>query len=75
MSVEIYVEDLIERQDSRSREGAPGVGMEEVDCVLDALSEGSETYPALLTPEAYARARASMESATDVLPHCPEYPA
>ena len=42
LSVEAYVEDLIERQVSRPREGTPRVHMEEVDRVLDALSEGSE---------------------------------
>lgn len=52
LSVKAYVEDLIERQVSRPREDAPGVDMEEVDRVLDGLSEGSEGRPAP-PPEAY----------------------
>lgn len=55
LSVEAYVEDLIERQVSRQLEGsAPGVDIEEVDRVLDALSEGSEGRPAP-PPEACTR--------------------
>jgi hypothetical protein len=54
LSVEAYVEDLIERQVADSREGTPRVDMEEVDRVLDALSEGSEDRPAP-PPEAYTR--------------------
>jgi hypothetical protein len=54
LSVEAYVEDLIERQVSRPREESSRVDIEEVDRVLDALSEGSEdrsTPP----PEVYTR--------------------
>jgi predicted DNA-binding protein len=54
MSVEAYVEDLIERQISGHNEGTYRVDMEEIDRVLDALSEGSEDRPAP-PPEAYAR--------------------
>lgn len=54
VSVEAYVEDLIERQVSVRDEGAYRIDMEEVDRVLDALSEGSgdRTAP---HPEAYSR--------------------
>lgn len=54
VSVEAYVEDLIERQVSGQSEGTYRVDMEEVDRVLDALSEGSgdRTVP---PPEAYTR--------------------
>jgi predicted transcriptional regulator len=53
VSVEAYVEDLIEQQVSGT-DKAPGVGLEELDQVLDALAEGSEGRP---TPpsEAYTR--------------------
>jgi hypothetical protein len=54
VSVEAYVEDLIERQVSVQHEGSYRVDMEEVDHVLDALSEGSEGRPAP-PPEAYTR--------------------
>ncbi len=54
VSVEVYVEDLIERQVSRPSEGASNVDMEEVDRVLDALSEGSEGCP-VPPPETYTR--------------------
>jgi hypothetical protein len=54
VSVEAYVEDLIERQVSGQSEGTYRVDMEEVDRVLDALSEGSEGRPAP-PPEAYTR--------------------
>lgn len=54
LSVEAYVEDLIERQVSLPGEGAPNIDMEEVDRVLDALSEGSEGRQAP-PPEAYTR--------------------
>ena len=55
LSVEAYVEDLIERKISGPREGAaPGVDIEELDRVLDALSEGSEGRPAP-PPESYTR--------------------
>lgn len=55
LSVEEYAAGLIERQVSRSPEGpAPGIDMEEVDRVLDALSEGSDGRPAP-PPEAYTR--------------------
>ena len=54
VSVEAYVEDLIERQVSGQSEGTYRVDMEEVDRVLDALSEGSgdRTAP---PHEAYSR--------------------
>ncbi len=54
VSVEAYVEDLIERQVSGQSEGTYRIDMEEVDRVLDALSEGSgdRTAP---PPEAYTR--------------------
>ncbi|MDQ3816673.1 MAG: hypothetical protein M3362_03150 [Acidobacteriota bacterium] len=54
VSLEAYVEDLIERQVSVRHEGTYRVDMEEVDRVLDALSEGSgeRTAP---PPEAYTR--------------------
>ena len=54
LSVEAYVEDLIERQVADPREVTPRVDMEEIDRVLDALSEGSEDRLAPL-PEAYTR--------------------
>lgn len=54
VSVEAYVEDLIERQVSRPGEVAPDIDIDEVDRVLDALSEGSEGRPALPS-EAYTR--------------------
>lgn len=54
VSVEAYVEDLIERQVTDPREITPRVDIEEVDRVLDALSEGSEDRPAP-PPEAYTR--------------------
>jgi hypothetical protein len=54
VSVEAYVEDLIERQVAGQSEGTYRVDMEEVDRVLDALSEGSEVRPAP-PPEAYTR--------------------
>jgi hypothetical protein len=51
--VESYVEELLEQQvsqpDKISRAGA-----EEIDQVLDALAEGSENRPVLLS-EAYTR--------------------
>jgi len=54
VSVEAYVEDLIERQVSGQSEGTYRVDMREVDRVLDALSEGSEVRPAP-PPEVYTR--------------------
>ena len=54
VSVAEYVEDLIEQQVSRQSEGIPHVDMEEVDRVLDALSEGSDAHPAP-PPESYTR--------------------
>lgn len=54
VSVEAYVEDLIERQVTRPREGASHIDLEELDRVLNALSEGSEDRPAA-PPEAYTR--------------------
>ncbi len=54
VSVEAYVEDLIERQVSGQSEGTHRVDMREVDRVLDALSEGSEARPAPPS-EAYTR--------------------
>jgi predicted transcriptional regulator len=53
VSVEAFVEDLIEQQVARPHE-APRVDMEELDRVLDALPEGSEDRPAP-PPEAYTR--------------------
>jgi len=60
LSVEEYVEDLIERQVSRPGEGSPRVDMEEVDRVLDALSQGSEGHSAP-PPETYTRASIYLE--------------
>jgi hypothetical protein len=54
LSVEAYVEGLIERQVSRPHDGAPRVDPEEIDRILDALSEGSEDRLAP-PPEAYTR--------------------
>lgn len=55
VSVEAYVEDLIERQVSGQSGGAaPGINIEEIDRVLDALSEGSGDRSAP-PPEAYTR--------------------
>jgi len=53
VSMEAYVEDLIERQVSGTGK-APSVGLEDLDRVLDALAEGSEGRPTL-PPEAYTR--------------------
>lgn len=53
VSLEAYVEDLIERQVSGT-DKAPGIGLEELDRVLDALAEGSDGRPTL-PPEAYTR--------------------
>ena len=53
VSVEAYVEDLIEQQVTRPRE-ASRIDLEELDRVLDALSEGSENNAAP-PPEAYTR--------------------
>lgn len=52
--MEVYVEDLIERQASRPREGTRGIDVEEVDRVLGSLSEVSEGRMASL-PEVYTR--------------------
>jgi hypothetical protein len=54
LSVEAYVEDLIERQVTRPLEGASRIDLEELDSVMDALSEGSEGRPTP-PPEAYTR--------------------
>ena len=54
VSVEAYVEDLIEQQIIRPHEEASRIGLEEFDRVLDALSEGSNGSPAP-PPEAYTR--------------------
>lgn len=54
LSVEAYVEDLIERQVSRPSEEGSHIDLEELERVLDVLSEGSEDRPAL-PPEAYTR--------------------
>jgi hypothetical protein len=54
LSVEAYVEDLIERQVTGPRERSPRVDMKEVDRVLDSLSEGVEGSPAL-PPKVYTR--------------------
>lgn len=53
VSVETYVEDLIERQIALPHETSR-VDLEEFDRVLDMLSEGSEDRPAL-PAEAYTR--------------------
>lgn len=54
LSVEAYVEGLIEQQVTRPREGASRIDLEELDSVLDALAEGSEGRPTP-PPEAYTR--------------------
>lgn len=53
VTVKAFVEALIEQQVTRPHE-APRIDLEELDRVLDALSEGSETRPAP-PPEAYSR--------------------
>ncbi len=53
VSVEAYVEDLIEQQVSGT-DKASGVRLEDLDRVLDALAEGSEGR-SNLPPEAYTR--------------------
>ncbi len=54
MSVEAYVEGLIERQVSRPNDGNLRVDLEKLDSVLDTLSGGSEDRPAP-PPEVYTR--------------------
>lgn len=53
VSVESYVEELIEQQFSRPPKTSQ-VGAEEVDHVLDSLAEGLDNRP-VLPPEAYRR--------------------
>lgn len=54
LSVEAYVECLIERQVSQPEADPSRVDLEELDRVLDALSEGSGDSAAP-PPEAYTR--------------------
>lgn len=53
VSVESYVEGLIEHQFSRHSKTSH-VGAEEIDQVLDSLAESSDDRP-VLPPEAYTR--------------------
>jgi predicted transcriptional regulator len=53
VSVESYVEDLIEQQVSHSHKTSH-ISSEEIDQVLDSLAEGSDERP-ILQPEAYTR--------------------
>lgn len=53
VSVESYVEDLIEQQVSQPHKTSH-IAMEEIDHVLDALADGSEDRP-VLPSEAYTR--------------------
>ena len=53
VSVESYVEELIEQQVSHPHK-ASHIGSEEIDEVLDSLAEGSDDRP-VLQPEAYTR--------------------
>lgn len=55
VSVEAYVEDIIEQQVIRPHE-ASRIDLKEIDRILDALSEGSDESPAP-PPEAYTRER------------------
>lgn len=55
VSVEAYVEDIIEQQVIRPHE-ASRIDLKELDRILDALSEGSDERPAP-PPEAYTRER------------------
>lgn len=54
LSVEAYVEDLIGRQVFRSHEESHRIDLEEIDRLLDELSEGSEGRATPL-PEACTR--------------------
>lgn len=54
LSVEAYVEDLIRRQVSRSYAGSHRIDLDEIDRLLDELSEGAEGRPAP-PPEEYTR--------------------
>ncbi len=53
VSIESYVEDLIERQVFPPHQSSR-INMDDLDSVLDALAEGSENHPAP-PPEAYTR--------------------
>jgi hypothetical protein len=53
VSVESYVEELLEQQVSQPAK-ISRVGAEEIDHVLDSLAEGSENRP-VLPSEAYTR--------------------
>lgn len=53
VSVQSYVEELLEQQVSQP-DKISRVGAEEIDHVLDALAEGSESRP-VLPSEAYTR--------------------
>ena len=53
VSVESYVEGLIEQQISQPHQTSH-IGTEEIDHILDALAEGSEDRP-VLPSEAYTR--------------------
>jgi len=53
ISVESYVEELIEQQVSHPHRTSH-IGSEKIDHVLDSLAEGSDEPP-VLKPEAYTR--------------------
>jgi len=53
VSVESYVEELIEQQFSQPHITS-NIGAEEIDLLLDSLAEGSEDRP-VLTSEVYTR--------------------
>jgi predicted DNA-binding protein len=53
VSVESYVEELIEQQISQPHKTSY-IGSEEIDHLLDSLAEGSDGRP-VLQPEAYSR--------------------
>jgi predicted DNA-binding protein len=53
VSVESYVEELIEQQVSHLH-STSHIGSEEIDHVLDSLAEGSDERP-VLKPEGYTR--------------------
>lgn len=53
LSVESYVEELIEQQVSQPYKTSH-IGSEEIDQVLDSLAEGSDDRP-VLQPDAYTR--------------------
>ena len=54
VSVESYVEELIEQQVSQPHKTSH-TGSEEIEQILDSLAEGSDDRP-VLQPEAYTRA-------------------